>query len=311
MPTYLSEMNRLLAERSRQIEGMLHYGENIDKGSCLCGIARGLTGRVLNVGNCENLHAGLGLGMMLGGASAVLYVKQLDFLLLALDQMVNTWNLMRAMPVAARGSFTIVVIVCDQGFQGPQSSLNTLSGICSLGRLRGFSPASVAEAEVILGSEIGAPGFRIIALSQRLFSEPAITGEIAARAPDGQWFQLARGGQATIVCFNFSLPQGLELRARLEAEGRQAAVFTVHPCEARDWTAIATHAAGTRRLYLLDDGKEAVSPAHELAHRVLAAEPRCEVRVARRGAAIDFGVGPDRFDPLADPEFGTGALAYV
>lgn len=300
MPSYLSEINRLLVAKSEELEGVLHYGENIDKGSCLCGIARGLRGRVLNAGNCENLHAGLGLGMMLNGGRAVLYVKQLDFLLLALDQMVNTYNLMRAMPRAATGSFTIVAIVCDQGYQGPQSSLNVLAGMCSLGRLRGFSPASVEEARVILDQELGQPGFRIIALSQRLFDREAIAGGIVSRASRANWFQLERGDHATIACFNFSLPQGLDLRRRLEQAGTEASVFTIHPAEPHDWPEIASHAVRSRRLYLLDDGKEATSTAHKLAHRVLAIEPACRVTLLQRDPAAGYGVSADRFDPLFD-----------
>ncbi len=75
---------------------MLLFGENIDTGSRIAGLARGLkvnpAGRILNVGNCELTHIGLGLGMMLDGGNAVVFMKQLDFLLLGIDQMVNTFN---------------------------------------------------------------------------------------------------------------------------------------------------------------------------------------------------------------------------
>lgn len=311
MPHYLGEVNRLLVEKSRELEGVLHYGENIDKGSCLCGIARGLAGRVVNVGNCENLHAGLGLGMMLNGGRAVLYVKQLDFLLLALDQLVNTYNLIRAMPQAVTGSFTIIAIVCDQGYQGPQSSLDVLAGMCSIGRLRGFSPASVEEARVIFGREIGQPGFRIIALSQRLFDSEAIRLEIVNQGRDAGWFQLETGDQATAVCFNFSLPQGLELRRRLAASGTEAAVFTVHPSGLRDCADIVAHAVRSKRLFLLDDGKEAISGVHELAHRVLAIEPACRVTLMQRDPAAGYGVSSDRFDPFFDVSPRAGAMEWL
>ena len=87
------------------------FGENIDTGSRISGLARGLTvnpaGRIQNVGNCELTHAGVGLGMMLDGGQAALFAKQLDFMLLGLDQFVNTFNIIRAStPPNARGSFT-------------------------------------------------------------------------------------------------------------------------------------------------------------------------------------------------------------
>src|SRR5688572_19494537 len=109
---------------------VLLYGENIDTGSRISGLARGLKvnpgGRILNVGDCELTHCGVGFGIMLDGGNAVLFMKQLDFLLLGIDQVVNTYNFIRAYrPTVTLGSFTIFLIVCDQGLQGPQSSLNS------------------------------------------------------------------------------------------------------------------------------------------------------------------------------------------
>ena len=148
MSRYLETVNQLLSEVLRARPDTLVYGENIDKGSCLCGVARGLPGRIVNVGNCENTHVGAGFGLLLNGINSVLIVKQLDFLLLGLDQIVNTWNLIRcAYKTGDLGSFTIVVIVCDQGWQGPQSSFNGFSNICSLARIEGYTLNARAEAE--------------------------------------------------------------------------------------------------------------------------------------------------------------------
>ena len=135
MPSYLETVNAALAGAAARCPDLLQFGENIGQGSRICGLARGLGGRLLTVGNCENTHAGAGLGMMLEGGRALLVVKQLDFLLLALDQLVNTMNLIRTSE-AVTGSFTILAIVCDQGWQGPQSSFHDLAGICGLHRLR-------------------------------------------------------------------------------------------------------------------------------------------------------------------------------
>ena len=123
---------------------ILLYGENIDTGSKIGGLARGLIvnsdGKILNVGNCELTHCGVGLGIMLDGGSSALFVKQLDFLLLGLDQICNTYNYIRAYSLKASiGSFTILAIVCDQGFQGPQSSLNAANDFFSIANINGVS----------------------------------------------------------------------------------------------------------------------------------------------------------------------------
>ena len=53
------------------------------------------TSRIVNSTNAENSLCGFGFGLMIRGASAVFFMKQLDFLLLGIDQLVNTYNIIR------------------------------------------------------------------------------------------------------------------------------------------------------------------------------------------------------------------------
>ena len=125
MDFIMSVINKNISNK----DNLLAFGENIDTGSKISGLARGLevnnSSKILNVGNCELTHCGVGFGMMMDGGSSVLFSKQLDFMLLGLDQICNTYNSIRAFESKKDiGSFTIFVIVCDQGLQGPQSSFN-------------------------------------------------------------------------------------------------------------------------------------------------------------------------------------------
>ena len=71
--------------------------------------------------------------MMIDGGKSVLFAKQIDFIILGLEQACSTYNFIRAFKSKTEvGSFTIICIVCDQGFQGPQSSYNSASDISSL-----------------------------------------------------------------------------------------------------------------------------------------------------------------------------------
>jgi DNA (cytosine-5)-methyltransferase 3A len=49
--------------------------------------------RFINSTNAENSLGGFGFGLMINGASSVFFMKQLDFLLLGIDQLVNTYNI--------------------------------------------------------------------------------------------------------------------------------------------------------------------------------------------------------------------------
>lgn len=297
MPTYLETINRQLVEQAARHPHLVQYGENIAHGSRICGLARGLGGRVVTVGNCENAHVGFGLGMMLEGGSALLVVKQLDFLLLAADQLVNTMNLLRASSTSAAGSFTILTIVCDQGWQGPQSSFHDLAGLASLARLDAYHLNGAGDADAVLGQMLVKPGCRLIGVSQRRFGQPALELSVRPKADDLSVLQYAEGADATIVALGFALPEALEAASAFAASGRRTALFQVNPVLTPRWDAITASAARTRRLLLLDDGKGAVSLAHKIASAVYRVVPECRVTIHTREHGVETAVNADRFEP--------------
>jgi len=298
---YLETVSGLLARAAAGVPDLVQMGENIAQGSRLCGLARHLAGHVVNVGNCENTHVGAGLGIMLGGGRALLVVKQLDFLLLALDQMVNTTNLIEAAGGGpGPGSFTIVTIVCDQGWQGPQSSFHDLAGMCALARVNGFHINGAADAERVFTAELGHPGFRLIAVSQKRFGEPALACPVIGASGKGAEFQYAAGseGGGTIAAFGFALPEALALAAQWHRQsGAAPAVFQLNPTLPYEWPRTVAAAARSARLAVLDDGKGPASLAHRLALAVLRATPNCHVSLHTREsqAAAEPGVHDDRY----------------
>jgi len=305
MATYIVALNQLIVSRLAQIPNMVLYGENINNGSHIVGMTRNLKAengtRIINVGNCETTHVGVGFGLLLNGVSCILFAKQLDFMLLGLEHFVNTYNFIRAHREAGSlGSFTICVIVCDQGFQGPQSSFNGLGDICSLARVPGYTATNLKEAEQILRTQMGKPGFRFFALSQRLFQTEILDLELVHAAEDSSLFQYSEGSDASIVCFNFSLPAGHLLRAKLEERGIECSLFSAHQVFPPNWERIKSSVLKTRRLVVLDDSKSANLLAHTLLSEVVREIPSVQTIVLTRGSDVEFGVCPDQLQVDAD-----------
>jgi len=292
MATYIEALGELIARAAGRHPDLFQYGENILQGSRLCGLARHLRGRVANVGNCEYTHVGVGFGIMAAGGRAALFLKQLDFLLLAADQLVNTTALLAAAPQPAAGSFTILAIVCDQGMQGPQSSFGAFAELCSMARVNGYTLTNRGEAERILEAQLGAPGFRILALSQRLFAQPVLDLPVLWAAGDGSVLEYRRGREATVAAFGFTLPRLLEAGGGLP---RQASLFTVHPVLPHRWERILDDAARTGHLIVADDGKGTSSLGHKLIDQVRRRHPGCRTTLYSREETVDPRVNPDRF----------------
>ncbi len=300
--TYISQITEQINAVTERCGTVLLFGENIDTGSRISGLARGLkvnpAGKIQNVGNCELTHAGVGLGMMLDGGNAVLFMKQLDFLLLGLEQLVNTFNFIRAYgPTDGLGSFTIYPIVCDQGYQGPQSSLNSPGDFASLANVAVYCLNGAADASRVIQEQFVSPGFRIVCTSQRLFGSPPLELPIEARSPDNAIFKYLSGKDVTIVCFNFSLRAGVDISNELRLSGIQCDLYHANFVPGMDMSMLVESCTRTGKLVIIDDSKTVTKFGDMLISEL--SERRLNARVrsfTRRGCAdVAYGVGDDQF----------------
>ena len=257
---YLEFINDLIRKEVLEKEKLILFGQNISAGSCLGGLTRnlsvGTTGMIINSTNSENSLCGFGFGLMMNNVSAIFFMKQLDFLLLGMDHLVNTYNIIRNHNELKNSSFTIFPIVVDNGFQGPQSSLNNLSDFCSMARIEGYTITNKIDAEKIIQSKLISPGFRIIAVSQRLFNEEIIEpNELIYSNKENTIFQYTNGKDATIVCFNFSFAYGKKIHEGLKEKDIESSLFNVNSANSTNWEKIIEDVKITQKLIVIDDSK--------------------------------------------------------
>lgn len=302
--TYLTQLVSMINQRLKNVSPTLLYGENINYGSRLSGLARGIDPldrhTILNVGNSELTHIGMGMGIMLDGGNAVLFVKQSDFLLLGLDQMINTYNYVRAYCERDRlGSFTIYSIVCDHGYQGPQSSLNSPHDFASLANINTYCINGAADANWVINNQFVNTGFRLVFVSQRLFETKSSLPNALNQQLDGSIFHYRAGNAATVVCTGFGLCHGMQVALALEDIDASVDLFHVNFVQEMDLEEILRSCAITGKLMIIDDSKS-VSKLGDLIVNA-AKEQNIDFKLmfqGRRGVSNDhYGVNPDEFSP--------------
>jgi len=253
---YVQYINSLLKDKIDDNDIVL-FGQNIDAGSCLSGLTRGLSSSTssltINTQNSENCLVGVGFGLMLNGVSSIFFMKQLDFLLLGIDQLVNTYNIMRQTNPSA--SFTIFPVTVDSGYEGPQSSLNNLDDFCSIAGVEGYSFTNNVDAASIIPHYITKPGFRILSTGQRALREEVLNLDCLFKDADCNYFQYKSGDEATIVCFNNSLPYGLELYDVMQERNLISSVFSINAHLHANYSKILDDIKNTEKLILIDDSK--------------------------------------------------------
>lgn len=268
---YVEYINELIRNKILEEEKIVVFGQNIAAGSCLGGLTRNLKvrkgGLIINTQNSENTLCGIGFGLMLGKVPSIYFMKQQDFLLLGIDQLVNTYNFIRRKKPET--SFTIFPIIVDNGFQGLQSSLNNFGDFCSIARVPGFAITNKIDAKDIINFQLFEPGFRIIGVSQRLFGQELLEPEKIYSNTDNTVFQYTKGGDETIICFNFAFPYGLELQKKLREQGKNSSLFSVNALTPVDWSEIVKDAKNTKRLVIIDDSKSENLSCYALINDIL------------------------------------------
>jgi pyruvate/2-oxoglutarate/acetoin dehydrogenase E1 component len=255
---YIELVNNLLKNQVSKHEQLVIFGQNVSAGSCIGGMTKGLSipksGRIINSTNSENSLCGFGFGMMINEISSIFFMKQLDFLLLGIDHLVNTFNLIRNHENNA--SFTIFPIVMDNGYQGLQSSSNNFSDFCSIARIKGYSITNKIDAEKIISSELVSPGFRIIAISQRMFKDEVIVpNELIYVNEENDVFQYSVGDDVTVVCFNFSFPYGQQMVNMLKEKNLTCSFFNINSPTPTNWRKIIDDVHKTKKIIIIDDSK--------------------------------------------------------
>lgn len=284
--TYIGCINELICSKLTNTPNVVSFGQNIATGSCLSGLTRGLpteNGNLfINTTNSEYTLTGTGFGLMAEGVNGIFFLKQQDFLLLGIDHMVHTWNLLRARTLT--GSFTIFAIVVDNGYEGPQSCINNLPDLCSISRLPGYSVSNKDVAESIINEQLVSPGARIICISQSLFKREVSSFDSEGELVDcsNYIYKYGTGEDVTIVSLNFAYTESRRLSDVLNENDIESSLFNVAAAIPSSWCAILKHAALSKYVVICDDSKGQSKASSNLAYVLKDQIPNCKVNIQSR-----------------------------
>ena len=283
---YLDFINKQICKTVLKPKKIVLFGQNITAGSHLGGLTKNLQvndkSKIINSTNSENSLCGFGFGLMMNNVSSVFFMKQLDFLLLGIDHLVNTYNIIRSTKNDLKSSFTIMPIIVDNGYQGPQSSFNNFADICSIARIPGYAISTKFEAEKIISEKLISPGFRIIGISQRLFKNEINELRAIKRNKNLTLIQYAKGSNVTIVCFNFSFSIGYELLQKFHERKIKSSLFNITSLVPISWKTIIEDVKKTKNLIVIDDSKSQNVACDNLISQILINNNLINVQIIRR-----------------------------
>ena len=248
--------------------------------------------KIINSTNCENTLVGFGFGLALKNQNAIYVCKQQDFLLLTMDQIVNTYNSLRI--IGFKGSFSIITIIVDSGYEGPQSRLNNLSEFSSLANLDIWNISTNFES-MLVNKMISKAGFRLICVSQKNFriEIPNIKGQIT-KFSNKKVIQYLFGSQIAIICFNFSIISLIKDINHLDK--RKVSFYNVinHKC---DFDILAKKLVNFKKILILDDSRSEVSNSILLSDLIKKFNNLVNIKILKkRDSLSDLFPNKDNYD---------------
>jgi pyruvate/2-oxoglutarate/acetoin dehydrogenase E1 component len=288
--TYVKAINAALAAAMRADESVFVMGEDVAEGgpyTATAGLAAEFgTERVRNTPISESAICGVAIGAAQSGLRPVLEIMFIDFITLALDQLVNQAAKAHAM---SGGQLTVPLVLRTQGGAGTrggaQHSQSLEAWLAHVPGLKVVMPASAADAAGLMASAIADPNPVVFVENKALYFRREELPDEVAPVPIGVAATRREGGDVTIVATSRLVGEALAAARELSGEGVECEVIDPRTLVPLDLGAIVASVRRTGRLVV----------AHEA------------VRFGGIGAEIAAAAAAEAFDWLDAPVERVGA----
>jgi pyruvate/2-oxoglutarate/acetoin dehydrogenase E1 component len=310
--TFVKAVNGALHAAMAADERVIVIGEDVAEGgpfTATAGLAEAFgTERVLNTPISEAAICGLAVGAAQSGLRPVLEIMYVDFLTLALDQLVNAAAKAHAM---SGGQLAVPLVLRTQGGGGQRSaaqhSQSLEAWLTHIPGLKVVMPSRAADAAGLLRSAIEDPNPVVFVENKALYFRREEIADGEAEPVRIGRARIARPGRdVTIVALSRMVGEALAAAERLAADGIEAEVIDPRTLAPLDMEAIVASVERTNRLVVAHEAVRSGGFGAEIAARAqLAAFDFLDAPVERVGAPF----APVPFSPPLEDAYLPGCDA--
>jgi acetoin:2,6-dichlorophenolindophenol oxidoreductase subunit beta len=291
--TFVKEINGALARAMRDDDRVIVLGEDVAEGGpyqATLGLSEEFgRDRVLNTPISEGAVCGVAVGAAQAGLIPVVEIMFIDFITLALDQLVNQAAKAHFM---SGGQLSVPLVLRTQGGSGgraaAQHSQSLEAWLTHIPGLKVVMPSSAADAAGLLASAIADPNPVVFVENKSLYfrREDAVDDPDAREPiPIGRSHVVRHGGDVTIVALGRLVGDALEAADRLAADGIEAEVIDPRTLTPLDLGPIAASLRRTGRAVVAHEAVRTGGFGAELAAQLQdAAFDYLEAPIQRVGA---------------------------
>jgi acetoin:2,6-dichlorophenolindophenol oxidoreductase subunit beta len=263
---YIGAMNEAIRLEMERDDRVLYFGQHLATTENAPFLAEFGPDRVRPTPISETAEIGMAVGAALAGYRPVVELGMIEFMLVAMDQVVNEAPRLRYM---TGGQVTVpVVLKAGYGFtagwagQHAASMYGMFPGVPGL---RVAIPATPADAKGLLATAIRDDNPVCFFHSYLLTLEPGEVPEGEYLVPFGQAAVRRAGSDVTIVATGWTVGKALAAAERLAGDGVAAEVIDPRTLAPLDTSTILTSLAKTGRVVIVDQGTRHGSAAAAIA----------------------------------------------
>jgi acetoin:2,6-dichlorophenolindophenol oxidoreductase subunit beta len=311
--TYLGAITATLAEAMRADVRVLLLGEDVAEGGPW-GATAGLVEefgaeRVRNTPISEAAICGVAIGAAQSGLRPVVEIMFVDFLTLALDQLVNQAAKAHFM---SGGQLRVPLVVRTQGGAGQrgaaQHSQSLEAWLAHVPGLKVAMPSTAADAAGLLAAAIADPGPVVFVENKSLYFRREELEGGSAPVALGSARVVRRGRDVTVVALSRLVAESLAAAEELAADGIEVEVVDPRTLVPLDVDAIIESVGRTHRLVVAHEAVAHGGFGAEIAADVQAAVfDELDAPIARVGAPFT----PVPFSPPLEDDYLPGRADVV
>ena len=306
--TYLEAVRTTLVESMRADPRVLVLGEDVAEGGpwgATSGLAEEFGAeRVRNTPISEAAICGVAIGAAQSGLRPVVEIMFVDFVTLALDQLVNQAAKAHFM---SGGQLQVPLVLRTQGGAGQrggaQHSQSLEAWLTHVPGLKVVMPSTAADAAGLLAAAIADPNPVVFVENKTLYFRREDVADERAPVQLGRATIARPGADVTIVALSRLVPESLAAADELAAEGIEAEVIDPRTLVPLDLASIVESVARTHRLVVAHEAVAHGGFGAEIAAQVQAAAfDELDAPVARVGAPF----APVPFSPPLEDAYLPG-----
>ncbi|MFZ1995931.1 MAG: alpha-ketoacid dehydrogenase subunit beta [Solirubrobacteraceae bacterium] len=273
--TYVKAINAGLAQAMREDERVIVVGEDVAEGGPYLA-TEGLSEefgreRVRNTPISEGAVCGIAVGAAQAGLVPVVEIMFIDFITLALDQLVNQAAKAHFM---SGGQLSVPMVLRTQGGSGgragAQHSQSLEAWLTHIPGLKVVMPATAADAAGLLRSAIADPNPVVFVENKSLYFRRESVPEPPEAVPLGRARVRRPGRDVTIIALSRLVGEAMAAAERLAAEGIEAEVIDPRTLVPLDLDTIADSVRRTGRAVVAHEAVRTGGFGAELAAEVQA-----------------------------------------